>query len=154
MAPPEISEVWSDKKQPGSESYIFVAPSPVDAYLPVSGEVSNNTGVFVKAILANPAKSQGRIAFVKTETLTHGEIVKVWEGVTGKKAQWIPTTVESYAALWGPAGKELADQYVWGVEYPDWGARKDVVSVDDLGIKKEDLIDLKQNLEMLKDYLI
>jgi hypothetical protein len=131
-----------------------VAPSPVDAYLPVAGEVSNNTGVFVEGILANPTKSHGKIAFVKTETLTHGEIVKVWEGVTGKKAQWISATVESYTALWGPPGKELADQYVWGAEYPNWAAGKDVVSVDELGIKKGDLIDLKQNLEMLKDYLV
>ena len=131
-----------------------MAPGPASGFVPVSGEVGNNTGVFVKAILANPGKSQGRYANVKTETVTHGEVLKAWEGATGKKAHWIPTSREVFANLWGPTGAELADQYFWGAEYPDLEIGTDIISWEELGIKREDLIDLKQNFELLKDHLL
>jgi hypothetical protein len=83
-----------------------VAPTTASAYVPVAGEVGNNTGVFVKAILANPGKSQGRYVFVKTETTTHGGVVKAWEEVTGKKAQLIPTSKEAFANIWGRFGAD------------------------------------------------
>jgi len=150
-----IGRVSTDDKQPQTDTYLFVAPTAASAYVPVSGEVGNNTGVFVKAILANPRKSKGRYAFVKTETATHGEIAKAWEGVTGKKSQWITTSREAFANIWGPLGAELVGQYAWDAEYADWEAGgNDIVSVDELGIEKEDLIDLKQNFELLKDHLV
>lgn len=154
-----ISKINTNNAQPGSETYIFVAPTPASAYMPVAGEVGTNTGVFVSAILANPDKSQGgRYVFVKTETITHGEIMKIWEGVTGKKAQWIPASREVFADMWGVAGAELADQYIWGVEFPDWevGSAKAVgfVAAEELGVKDGDLVGLKESFGLLKDYLV
>jgi hypothetical protein len=114
-------------------------------------------GVFVRQILANPSVTKGKYAHVSTETLAFGEILKVWAEVTGHPTEYLETTKEAYLALWGPAGKEFADQLAFGevVEPAIWDREYKVLTPEQLGITKEELegMGLKKALEGLKDLL-
>lgn len=114
-------------------------------------------GVWVRQILANPSVSKGRYAHVAPETLSFGEILKVWSEVTGRPAEYIETTKESYAQLWGPPGKEFVDQLTFGeaVEPGVWDKEYKVLTPEQLGITKEELegMGVRKALEGLKDHL-
>lgn len=113
-------------------------------------------GVFVSAILANPAKTHGRYVNVKSEIKTFEEILKVWSEVTGKDAVYVELTLAEYEKIWGAYGREMAMQYAFGAENPDWEVmRKDlVVSPAELGVTANQLVGLKGNLEQLKAKLL
>ncbi|KAH9220803.1 hypothetical protein DL95DRAFT_478045 [Leptodontidium sp. 2 PMI_412] len=134
--------------------YVFIAPTPPDAFIPVSGDVPNNTGKFVQAILENPSKSQGKYVKVATEIITFREVYKVWSEVTGKPSSLVSISGEQFEDFWGTPGKELAAQYTFGAEYSDWGVGGEVfLTAEELGLQKGDLIGLKQVLVGLKSLL-
>jgi hypothetical protein len=137
-----------------SGKYVVIQPTPADAVIPIAGEVGHNTGTFVNAILANPTKSYGKYVSVSTETLSHGEIAKVWSEVTGKPSTWVPVSLEKYEEIWGPPGRELGLQYAFGNEFSGWPTGTvEYITTEDLGLAKTDLINLKQNFETLKSVL-
>ncbi len=139
-----------------SGKYIWVQPSPGSAFLPISGDISTNVGVFVAAILAHPEISlPGRYVTVKTEALSFEDILKVWSKVTGKEAEYVEISFEAFTRIWGPYGEEMGMQFKFGAEHGDWDALKpDMVKTEELGIKAAELKGLHETLEMLKLSLI
>ena len=136
--------------------YIWMQPSKPDALLPISGEVSNNLGVFAVAALNHPEKTRGKYIDVRSDLLTFEEVLKVWSEVTGKDAVYVNVEPEAFNKLWGPAGVEMTMQYQSGELWGDWERLKggDVVQPGEIGISKDQLIDLKGDLMKLKDKLL
>lgn len=136
--------------------YIWAQPSRPDALLPISGDVGVNLGVFAAAALAHPDKARGKYINVRSDVLTFTEILKVWSEVTGHEAEYLPMSFDSFARLWGPAGVEMAQQYAFGEAVDDWEAQKkqDICQPEEIGIKKEQLVDLRGHLMELKAKLL
>jgi uncharacterized protein YbjT (DUF2867 family) len=141
---------------PSSGKYIWMQPSRADAILPVSGHVSTNLGVFAVAALSHPEKTRGKYLDVRSDLLTFPEILKVWSEVTGKAAEYVPCPPETFNALWGPAGVEMSMQYQSGELWGDWERLKgaDMIQPGEIGISKDQLVDLRGDLMKLKDKLL
>ncbi|KAF2229337.1 NAD(P)-binding protein [Viridothelium virens] len=139
--------------------YIWAQPTPSTALLPLTGNGSHNVGVFVRAIISHPEKTRGKYMNVKTEVLTFQQILNIWSEVSGKEAVYAELGVEEYEKLWGPAGTEMAMQYKFGqVAKGDWEVlmreKGVLVQPEEVGIRKGDLLDLRQTLEGMKDSLV
>ncbi|KAK5686589.1 hypothetical protein LTS10_002709 [Elasticomyces elasticus] len=106
--------------------YIWMQPSKADALLPICGDVGVNVGVYI------------------------------WSKVSGRDAEYVPISPHAFEALWGPGGKEMAMQYQSGELWDDWDTLKpgEVCTPEELGIKSEELVGLKQELEILKSKLL
>jgi hypothetical protein len=112
-----------------------------------------NPGLWVRQILANPTKSLGKYANVKTEILSLEDILKVWSEVTGKQGVYVECSQEDYEKIWGVLGSEMASQLKFGEVVTDWniGTKGGFVGPDELGI--EGAVGLKGALEALKGML-
>jgi hypothetical protein len=139
-----------------SGKYIWVQPSPGSALLPISGDISNNVGVFVSAILAHPEVSlPARYVTVETEALSFEDILKVWSKVTGKEAEYVGISSEAFSRIWGPYGEEVGVGFEFGAEFGYWDAlQPNMVKAEGLGIKRSELKGLEETFEMLKPELI
>ena len=139
-----------------SGKYVWLQPSRGSALLPSAGDISVNIGVFVEAILTRPEVSlPGRYAWVKTESLTFEEILKVWSRVTGKEAEYIDVPFETYVKLWGPAGEEMGTQYKFGEDHGDWADFKaDLLTTQQLGIRDDQLVGIEDYLGKIKGALL
>lgn len=89
---------------------------------------------------------------VAPETLTFGEMLKIWSEVTGRQGVYMQTSVEGYVEAWGIGGQELVDQLVFGEVAVDWVAGVDLVGMQELGIKEEEVLGLRATLEGLKSF--
>jgi len=129
--------------------HIVALPVPGKTIVPITGDPSTNTGLFVRAIVAQPALSQAKYAFIQTDILTFDDVLKVWGQVTGKEALTVQVTAEAYEALWPVVGEELGKQFAWQTQVSDWTSGvREVLGAKELGI--EGLVDLKDTLEALK----
>ncbi|KAK4959956.1 hypothetical protein LTR10_002845 [Elasticomyces elasticus] len=136
--------------------YIWMQPSKGDALLPICGDVGVNVGVYVRAALKHPDKSRGKYVYVRTDRLSFPDILRIWSEVSGRDAEYVPISPHAFEALWGPGGKEMAMQYQSGELWDDWDTLKpgEVCTPEELGIKTEELVGLKQELEILKSKLL
>ena len=139
--------------------YVWPQPTPATALLPLTGDVTHNVGVFVRAILSHPAKTHGKYLCVKTETLTFQQILSIWSEVSGKEAVYIEVNFEEFEKLWGVFGVEMAMQYKFGeVAEGDWEIlmreKGLLVQPQEVGIEKGDLTDLRQTLEGMKASIV
>ncbi len=139
---------------PRTGKYIWMQPSRADAVLPVSGNVTANLGRFAVTALAHPEKTRGKYIDVRSNSMTFTDILKVWSEVTGKEAAYVPIEPEAFNKLYGPAGVEMSMQYQSGELWGDWERIKgdDMVQPGDIGI--DQLVDLRGDLELLKDKLL
>ena len=121
----------------------------------MAGDVSTNIGLYVSAILANPAVSlPAKYALVVTENISVADTLKVWSEVTGKEAEYVEVSAGKFDALFPGMGGELAAQLKWGETVEDWAALSGaMVSGKDLGVKEKELVGLKGCLEGLKGLL-
>ncbi|KAF2640724.1 NAD(P)-binding protein [Massarina eburnea CBS 473.64] len=139
---------------PGSYGkYVQILPTPASAHIPVAGDLSINSGVWVRQILAKPSVSKGKYAQVGPETLTFGEMMKIWSEVTGRQGEFLQSSVEDFSRIWGIGGEEMASQLVFGEAVPDWTQDLPFVGMEELGIAKEEVPGLKATLEELKALL-
>ena len=91
-----------------------------------------------------------------SETITMKELLKIWSRVTGKEGVFVQVSPESFAEMWGePGGKELADMYEFCQFVTDWGVHRqgNLLTPEDLGIKKGELVGMERALEGLKAML-
>ncbi|KAK5166848.1 uncharacterized protein LTR77_007577 [Saxophila tyrrhenica] len=141
---------------PQTGKYLWTQPSRADALLPVSGNVTTNLGRFAVAVLAHPDKTRGMYVDVRTNLMTFTDILKVWSEVTGKEAVYMPIAPEAFNKLYGPAGVEMSMQYQSGELWGDWERLKGdaMVQPGDIGISKDQLVDLRGDLEILKAKLL
>ncbi|MCJ1477415.1 hypothetical protein MMC13_006086 [Lambiella insularis] len=112
--------------------------------------------VYVAALIARPEVSlPGRYACVKTETTSFRQIMATWSKVTGKEAAYVEIPAEEYIKLWGPFGQEMDSQYKFGEEFGDWGTfREDLLTEEELGIERGQLVGLERYLESVKATLL
>ena len=136
--------------------WIWMQPSSPDALLPVSGDVGNNLGVFVVAALRNPVKSHGKYIFVRTDLISFRGILKVWAEVSGKECEYVACSLQEYEAIWGPVGREMGLQYCSGEVWDDWPTLKpgEFCTAEEIGVRKDNLLDLRAHLSGLKDKLL
>lgn len=121
----------------------------------MAGDVNVNIGVYVSAILRNPSASlPAKYAFVTTEDISFADTLKTWSEVSGKEAEYVEISAEQFDAMAPKFGGELAAQFKWGETVPDWKVlKKGIVSANDLGVDKKELIGLKGYLEGVKGML-
>ncbi|KAK3069369.1 hypothetical protein LTR53_012336 [Teratosphaeriaceae sp. CCFEE 6253] len=136
--------------------YLWMQPSKPEALLPICGDVGVNVGVYVRAALEHAERSRGKYVYVRTDRLSFPDILKVWSEVSGKEAEYVPVSPQAFEALWGVAGKEMAMQYRSGEMWEDWDTLKpgEVCTMQELGVRSEQLVGLKQELVKLKDQLL
>lgn len=139
---------------PGSwGKFVQVMPTPATATIPVSGDIRVTPGLYARQIIAHPEKTKGRYVDVSPEVLTFGKMLEIYGEVTGRQTVYLEITPESFEQVWGPAGKEMADQFTYGEQFKEgWGAPNSV-SKEELGIKDDEWPGMKQTLESLKDQL-
>ena len=120
-------------------------------------DVDTNVGVFASAILANPQISTpAKYAFVYTEAGPYRDYYAAWSEVTGKRVTFVQVGQEEYESVWGKEfGEELAVMFKSFEPESDWGKPYggDVVTAEDLGIKRGELLGLKETLEREKERL-
>ena len=141
--------------QAPSAKYIWIQPSTAEALIPMAGDVSVNIGVYACAILANPEITlPAKYTLIQTETVSHEGVVKTWSEVTGKKAEYVQTSMSVFAKLFGNMGRELAHQCMWFEDVQGWGAlRMGLLTAKDLGIDEDELVGLKECLGRLQAHL-
>lgn len=125
--------------------------------IPCAGDVENNVGHFVKAILAKPEVSlPAKYAFLYTSQGTFQDYLQAWINVTGRRTTFVTTTLENYEQMWGPHGLEvgLMLKACEGVS-TSWADAygSDVVSAKDLSVSEGTLIGLQAALEKDKELL-
>ncbi|KAF1961297.1 NAD(P)-binding protein [Byssothecium circinans] len=141
-------------KVPGSYGkYLYLLPTFPDASIPVAGDLTQTTGVWVRQILANPSVSKGKYATVAPETLTYGEMLKIWSEVSGRQGVFVQISVEDFARIWGVWGEEIGSQFVFGEQVTDWTVGMPLAGMQELGIKKEEVHGFKAVLEGFKELL-
>lgn len=131
-------------------------PTSPSLHLYFAGDIEHNAGVFVNAILAHPEVSlPAKYAFLYTSQGTIQEYLQAWIDVTGRRATFVPTSLDRYEQVWGPFGKEVGLMLKAFEPVSDWTApyQPDVVTARDLGLDDEDLCDLKAALEKDKELL-
>ena len=142
-------------RDPGA--YLWALPASPHTVVPLGGDVSHNIGVFVTAILAHPELTQpAKYTIVASDTCTLTEALAIWSDVAGRPAAVATVTLDGFEALWGPLGREIGSQYsVHDIE-PDFvkAYRADFIGIDELGIRREDLVTHRQVLEMNRDKLL
>jgi hypothetical protein len=125
--------------------------------LPISGHTAINTGLAVEAIVSQPSLTRrGKYVPLVTEYLSFEEVLKVWEKVTGRAAVYCEASDDVAEALWNVYGAELASQFRFSEQFPDWNSVKpknEVVTLEQLGIRDK-VIGLEGTLESLKSSLI
>lgn len=137
--------------KPGSYGkYVWVLPTPRDAIISVAGDMAVTPGIWVRQILANPAKTKGRYAMVATEFLSFGEILRIWSEVTGRPSVYLEVGGKEYEEIWGVLGKELLDQLKFGELNPHWIDSYDALSAEELGITLDGAFGCRAAFESLK----
>ena len=144
--------------QPGSQgSHIWLQPTAPSTNIFYAGDTETNTGVFVSAILAHPGVSTpAKVAFVFTEQGPYKEYLQAWIEVTGRRATYLQVSQQDYEGVWG---KEFGEEMALGLNISevesDWRAahKADVVTAEELGIGRGELVGLRETLEREKHRL-
>jgi hypothetical protein len=125
----------------------LVLPSKPTGILPIAGDLETNAGIVIEALFENGAATFGKVAILITDYLPMTQVVSEWARVTGKRAAFAELTDEAVATVWGEFGLEMAAQYRWSEEYPDWHSFEPqrLVTMEELGIKDK-LIGFKEAL--------
>lgn len=146
-----------DLRQPNSGgAHVYIQPAPSTLRIPFAGDVENNAGLFIKAILTNPDVSlPAKYAFLYTSQGTFQDYLQAWINVTGRRTTFVSTTLEKYEEMWGPYGTEIGLMLKACEGVDDWSKAygSDVVSAKDLRIPEGALVDLQAALEKDKALL-
>lgn len=135
-----VRGLFANVSQPGAYgAHVWLQPTSPSARIANAGDMTVTPGIWTAAILAQPAKSQGKYACVSPETLSYAECLDIWAEVTGKRAVFVKCTVEEFTKVWGPPGEEFAAQLAWGEVVEDWtsGLPGGFVGMEELGIRGE-----------------
>ena len=129
-------------------THVWIQPISADTVLPITGDAGINTGIYVRSILAQPSISlPAKYVASQTETLTMGQMLQVWEKVTGKQAKYLECSPEGYDGLWPMMGKELGLQLKFNKWAPDLGVLKEgLLTEKELGIQ-EGLVGFEEALK-------
>ncbi|KAK2062962.1 NmrA-like family protein [Colletotrichum caudatum] len=126
--------------QPFLGQHLMAQPSKVEGIVPVAGVSELNTGIVVRAVLAQAGKSFGK--FVPSK-------------VTGKAAVYAELSDEAAAKMYGPVfGADMSKQFRFSEQHPDWYGYhpESTVTIKDLGIEG-DVYGWEKGLEYYKTRL-
>ncbi|CZR56829.1 related to nitrogen metabolic regulation protein nmr [Phialocephala subalpina] len=138
--------------KPREEEGIWVLRLPVGpgAVIEEINDPSKNVGIFVKAIIEQPDKTRNGIYVLgSVESITTGDMLKLWGEVLGRETRYEQITQEAYEEMHGKfaglTGRKFGFYEEFGREGLSWSAGKGdkVLKKGDLGIKDEDLVGLK-----------
>jgi len=139
---------------PTAGKYIQVQSTPADVPVASMGDATTNVGLFVKATLANPQKTQnGTFVLAKVEDTTIGESLQRWAKASDNKAQYVQVDRETFHDIWPLWAEEMGVM----MEFWDWAREKSwtttstskVVSAEELGVK-EGIVSLDEAFKVLK----
>lgn len=136
----------------GSGTYVHIIPSRPDAKILLSGDMAVTPGLWTRQVLAKGAATFGRYSNVALEKWEFQELTRVWGEVTGKRAVFVPCTLEAYTALWGLTGNELARQFRFGEEYDIWEEKEGFLKAEDLDIDPKEVPGFRAVMEGLKQF--
>ncbi|KAK1719281.1 NmrA-like family protein [Colletotrichum lupini] len=139
--------------QPYLGQYILAQPSKADGIVPVAGVVSLNTGIVVHAIISQPEKTHTKYVPIVTDFIPWIAVVEGWSKTTGKPAVYAELTDTEISKLVGPvSGPEMASQFRFSEQYPDWYSYypQETISIGNLGIEAK-VYNFARGLEHLKD---
>ncbi|KAK2045186.1 NmrA-like family protein [Colletotrichum somersetense] len=141
--------------QPFLGHYLMAQPSKVEGIVPVAGVSELNTGIVVRAILAQAEKSFGKFVPVLTDLIPWSTIVEGLSKVTGKAAVYAELSDEAAVKIYGPVfGADMSKQFRFSEQHPDWYGYhpKSTVTIKDLGIEG-DVYGWEKGLEYYKTRL-
>ncbi|EUC32458.1 hypothetical protein COCCADRAFT_37630 [Bipolaris zeicola 26-R-13] len=143
------------KTAPGK--YLWMIPAAPSTLYPMAGDMSKEPGIWARQILANPKVSHGKYAAVCTEVLSLGEVLETWSAVSGKQGIYVEVKEHVIADLYGLPGEEALTGVRFGIEVPDWWAlaKKQglFITMEDLSISRDEVSNLRQSLEAIKEFL-
>lgn len=146
----------SDRQPMSFGAYLLMAPGSGSVVVPISGDVENNTGLFVQAIVEHPEVSlPAKYVDIRTDDLSFEDMTKIWSDVTGKRGTYVAVPFDKFTTMWGAYGEEWGTQVAFMAEGIDWasGVRDSLVEWKNLGITRADYLDFQQSLEKLKPLL-
>ena len=121
--------------------------------MPLSGDVNTNVGVVVAACFDHPDKSNGKYINVTTDVMKMSDLLSLWSEISGRQAVFVEASDDEFEKLWGVAGHEMATQYRFGQENPDWEILRkrtgQLIAWEDVGVKRSDLLDTRGLFESL-----
>jgi hypothetical protein len=117
--------------------YLWMMPTPSTTVIPSAGDTTVNVGVFAKAILAQPKKTQGKYVACVVDTITHEELLKHWSAATGKRAAFIQAVAADWIKAFGPPGEELYLNLKAFDENDKWYLDNSPLLAKDLGVEDE-----------------
>lgn len=126
-------------------------PTPASAKIPVSGDINVTPGVYTRHIVERPELTKGKFVDITPEVLTFGDMLKIYGEVTGRQTGYFYVSPEAFADVWGVAGKEVADQFVFGEQFKNGFTTPGSITKEQLGIKDDEWPGFRQTLESLKD---
>lgn len=132
-------------------THLWIQPVPANTVIAVDDDAGINTGIYVRSILAQPSISlPAKYVRSRTELLTMGQMLRVWEKVTGKEAKYLECSLEGYEGLWSVMGKELALQLNFNKAVPDYTiSNRGILTEKDLGVRKG-LVGFEEALKRLE----
>ncbi|OAQ96064.1 hypothetical protein LLEC1_03505 [Akanthomyces lecanii] len=94
--------------------YVWVQPVAPQTLVPMVGDHTVNTGLFVQKTLENPASSLPRkYVLGVTDWVAHGDLLKEWAGVLSEKQGtrsdpfYVRSNMDTISQLWPGTGEEL-----------------------------------------------
>ena len=119
--------------------FVWMHTCSPQTMLPLVGEPSINTGIYVRAILAQPRFTlPGRYVLVRTDPLSIADTLKVWSKITGKEGVGVEVSLEDYARLWPGFWRDLGLQLKLNEMVTDLSSiREGVLGAVDLGVESD-----------------
>ncbi|KAH7308619.1 NmrA-like family protein-like protein [Stachybotrys elegans] len=121
----------------GPQKHLHVMPVPSTTLWPLAGDVSVNTGLYVKAILSQPQLTlPGKYVRLATEFMSGADVLSLWDSTHGTETAYIEVTLETYDKLWPRWGEVLGGSFVyWRDLGPKAFDREGLVTNDHLKIE-------------------
>ncbi|KAJ5579865.1 uncharacterized protein N7459_005850 [Penicillium hispanicum] len=123
---------------PGSfGNYFWISPVPRTVVIPSAGDTRVNVGVFTKAILAQPEKTQGKYVACVADTLTQDQVLQYWSAATGKPAAFLQVEAGDWIKAYGSPGEEAYLNLKAFEENQEWYLDNSPLLAKDLGIDQD-----------------
>ncbi|KAK5046776.1 hypothetical protein LTR84_007129 [Exophiala bonariae] len=128
--------------------YVHLVPWSAATPITLVGSHKDNVGPVAQAILnMGSAKLGAKHVVAALEETTAEGMLKMWSEATGREAIHVQISMEDYEKLWPMWATEMAAMYLWWQHEGEalWAARdEEIIGLEDLGLKKEDLVSTKQ----------
>ncbi|KAH9900528.1 NAD(P)-binding protein [Xylariomycetidae sp. FL2044] len=135
---------------PNSGTYIQIVASKAESKVLLAGDMTVNPGLWVRQCLARGPSTFGKYANVALEKWSFREMLDVWSEVTGKRAVYVPCSLETYRELWGAPGYELGLQFRYGELKDPWEEDENFVGPEELGLDESEVVGFRGVMEKLE----